>query len=470
MKTIIVALVLATSLANGQNSCAGLLQPTSPTVVMSCLQPKAKCVCDGLGFHCQYLWVCPDKPRPPLPMAQTDPPLPMAQTDPSIIMQLQSPRPMTPFDLLNGALRIQQMRQNLEASRAASAAPAATPTAAPASIATPLPVNQRSAAESEEYYRLQAQYLYARALYPDFDAKLEAGKNFPVTPIMAYVMKRHEVGMPRLMYWLATHEAEDRRIFDATIVPQGATEEQIDLAKAKAWSEFRQIEQQLQSAPAAKPAATASMPTSDPSSSAFLNLVRQDANQGNVNAQFALGAMYELGRGVPQDYPEAVRWFRKAAEQGDANSQSKLGVMYFLGQNVLQDYAEAIRWSRKAAEQGNADSQSVLGLMYAQGLGAPKNSSESVLWFRRAAEQGKADSQASLGISYFLGLGVPKDLVQAYMWMNLAVSRASGIYQEEAAKTRDMVAKEMTAQQIAAAQRLAREWKPKPAAVSSEVR
>ena len=51
-----------------------------------------------------------------------------------------------------------------------------------------------------------------------------------------------------------------------------------------------------------------------------LRLLRPLANQGDASAQFYLGAMYDTGQGVPQDYPEAVKWYRKAAEQGDAKA------------------------------------------------------------------------------------------------------------------------------------------------------
>ncbi|MGO9417290.1 MAG: SEL1-like repeat protein, partial [Syntrophobacteraceae bacterium] len=38
--------------------------------------------------------------------------------------------------------------------------------------------------------------------------------------------------------------------------------------------------------------------------------------QGNANAQFLLGAIYYDGKGAPQDYSEAIKWYRKAAERG----------------------------------------------------------------------------------------------------------------------------------------------------------
>ena len=57
-------------------------------------------------------------------------------------------------------------------------------------------------------------------------------------------------------------------------------------------------------------------------------MVLPGAEQGIAGAQHFLGFMYGAGLGVPQDYAEAVRWYRRAAEQGDASAQNNLGVMY----------------------------------------------------------------------------------------------------------------------------------------------
>ena len=43
---------------------------------------------------------------------------------------------------------------------------------------------------------------------------------------------------------------------------------------------------------------------------------RKAAEQGNVTAQFILGACYDNGEGVTEDKIEAAKWYRKAAEQG----------------------------------------------------------------------------------------------------------------------------------------------------------
>jgi uncharacterized protein len=53
--------------------------------------------------------------------------------------------------------------------------------------------------------------------------------------------------------------------------------------------------------------------------------------------------MYNEGLSVPQDYAEALKWYRKAAEQGDAIAQNNLGVMYENGKGIPQNYPDAIK-------------------------------------------------------------------------------------------------------------------------------
>jgi len=146
-------------------------------------------------------------------------------------------------------------------------------------------------------------------------------------------------------------------------------------------------------------------------------LNRALASMGNADAQFNLGAAYYFGEGVEQDFVEAVKWYRLAAEQGDALAQFNLGIAYDNGEGVAQDFVEAVKWYRLAAEQGNADAQFLLGYAYKKGE------------------------------------GTIKDLVYSHMWFNIAAS-LGGI---SAVEARELIAKEMTPEQIAEAQKLARE-------------
>ena len=149
-----------------------------------------------------------------------------------------------------------------------------------------------------------------------------------------------------------------------------------------------------------------------------LNTCQREAEQGDADAQFNLALMYGNGRGVLQDYKEAVKWYRKAAEQGDAQAQFNLGNGYKDGQGVLQDYKEACKWYRLAAKQGSDRAQNNLAAMYANGQ------------------------------------GVLKDFVMAHMYWNIAAVSGN----KNAIKFRGIVEEDMTPSQIAEAQKLAREW------------
>jgi TPR repeat protein len=173
-----------------------------------------------------------------------------------------------------------------------------------------------------------------------------------------------------------------------------------------------------------------------------------------LGISFAVTLALASGASFAADFADT----RTAAEQGDASGQSNLGVRYELGQGVPQDYAEAAKWYRRAAEQGNANGQYNLGLMYDNGKGVPQDYAEAAKWYRLAAEQGDASGQSNLGFMYDTGQGVPQDYILAHMWFNLAASRGDS----KAPENRDVVAGKMTREQIAEAQRLAREWTPKP--------
>ena len=178
---------------------------------------------------------------------------------------------------------------------------------------------------------------------------------------------------------------------------------------------------------------------------------------GHAPAQLYLGMMYALGRGVPQDYAEAFKWFSLAAEQGNAQAQYALGSMYYEGRGVPQVYSEAFKWFSLAAEQGDAAAQNSLASMYIDGKAVPQDYAEALKWVRMAAEQGHAAAQNSLGMMYFNGQGVAKDYVQAHMWYNLAAAQGH----DAAKNSRGIAEKLMSRNQIEGAQQLATEWMEK---------
>jgi len=121
------------------------------------------------------------------------------------------------------------------------------------------------------------------------------------------------------------------------------------------------------------------------------------------------------------------------------------------------DYAAALRELRPLAEQGDPGAQFYLGLLYENGDGVPRDFVKARQWYEKAAAQGEAKAQFYLGMQSAYGEGGPMDLVQAHMWYSLAAGNGNA----HAPGYRDDVARQMTAAQIAEAQKRAREWRPK---------
>jgi TPR repeat protein len=159
-----------------------------------------------------------------------------------------------------------------------------------------------------------------------------------------------------------------------------------------------------------------------------------------------------------KDYATALRLWRPLADQGNAEAQYALGSMYDDGKGVPQNKAEALKLYRLAAERGNDGAQFSVGVLYFAGVAVSENRIEAAKWFRRAADQGHIGAQVYLALSYATGLGVPQDNVQAYMWLSVAAARGD----KDAISNRKRVAQKLTPAQITAAQKLAREWKSKP--------
>jgi len=201
-----------------------------------------------------------------------------------------------------------------------------------------------------------------------------------------------------------------------------------------------------------------------------LGVYRHPIQQAFVNSAVAVGlaspadAAAEAETAFQKtDYAKALKLARPLAEDGDPRAEAVLGSAYYRGRGVPQNDSEAAKWFRLAADQGNAAARFTLGVMYGEGRGVPQDYAEAARWYRRAAEQGDAQAQYNLGLAYARGEGVTQNPVEAHMWFNLAAARfpANDTRNRTAAvKNRDTVAGEMSSDQLAEAQKRAREWKP----------
>ena len=75
-------------------------------------------------------------------------------------------------------------------------------------------------------------------------------------------------------------------------------------------------------------------------------------------------------------------------------------------------------------------------------------------WYEKRTDQGIPEAQFNRGVMYYVGRGVRKDFTEAHKWFWLAAStfpESEADRRQGAARNRDLVASQMTPEQIAEA-------------------
>ncbi|HET9904938.1 MAG TPA: hypothetical protein VFQ27_14675 [Xanthobacteraceae bacterium] len=186
--------------------------------------------------------------------------------------------------------------------------------------------------------------------------------------------------------------------------------------------------------------------------------LRAAAAAGDPAAEYEIGTRFAEGRGLPQDLPEAARWFERAATRNFVPALFRLGSLYEKGEGVKKSLDQARRLYRAAADAGHGKATHNLAVLYAEGLEGKPDYGLAAHWFRKAAEQGVKDSQFNLAVLYARGLGVERNLAESYKWFALAAQQGD----QEAAKKRDDVAARLDKNAILAARLAVQTFSPAP--------
>jgi TPR repeat protein len=131
------------------------------------------------------------------------------------------------------------------------------------------------------------------------------------------------------------------------------------------------------------------------------------------------------------DTTRAIEILKPLAETGDSRAETMLG-HYYEGKGINQNYSEAIKWYQKAAAQGEKVAQFNLGLLYlnlADGEVSliilkdgevPKDETEGLRWLLMSANQWYVPAVEGLAEIYSKGLGLKQDYEEAYFWRRIS--------------------------------------------------
>jgi hypothetical protein len=169
-----------------------------------------------------------------------------------------------------------------------------------------------------------------------------------------------------------------------------------------------------------------------------LRWYRLAAKQGDKNAQFALALAKLAGRdgpkAGPKDIPGARELLEKAAAQNHAGAWLQLGILALEGNGVASDFAKAGENFRRAAELAEPEAAYSLGLLYREGRGVEKDPQQAAYWLKRAAEGGFLAAQVEYGILLFNGDGIPADEPGGAKWLVRAANRDNPVAQNRLAR------------------------------------
>jgi TPR repeat protein len=157
------------------------------------------------------------------------------------------------------------------------------------------------------------------------------------------------------------------------------------------------------------------------------------AINGNADAQFELGSIYDRGDGVGQSYPTAIKWYEKSASQGNKYAQNNLGYIYHFGKGVSKDYKKAIKLYNQAISQNYDKAKYNLAQMYIFGNGVKINKQKAVKLYEEASAQGNMKAQYNLGSMYLNGEFVKQDSKKAFTYFEKSANQGYAVAQYQLA-------------------------------------
>jgi len=145
--------------------------------------------------------------------------------------------------------------------------------------------------------------------------------------------------------------------------------------------------------------------------------------QGVGAAELRLGALYEIGSGVPQDYAEARSHYERAVALGVPEANLRLGLLYLEGWGVKEDSAEAIAHIERAAQANYEPAQEILSQIYFVGIKVPRDLAKAAAWSERSAAKRDPSALIAMGAIKQAAVRRPEDMKLARDWYQLSAEQ-----------------------------------------------
>jgi len=186
------------------------------------------------------------------------------------------------------------------------------------------------------------------------------------------------------------------------------------------------------------------------------------AEQGDADAERAMGQLLMQNCTGLQDKSAAIGWLTKAAEAGNVMAQNQLARAYLLGSGVPQDDAKAFALYSKTAAGGNALGEMEVGYLYFSGRGVARDLYQGLQWTVKAAEQGQAVALGNLARVYLKGEVVARDTDRAAYFLALSNERTTPEQRTELTATSQEIRAAVSVDDLSREAKRAMRWSPGP--------
>lgn len=180
------------------------------------------------------------------------------------------------------------------------------------------------------------------------------------------------------------------------------------------------------------------------------------AEQGHAEAMYHLSSVLGSPSFTRRDAIASFAAAHRSALAGHVPAYSRIGFLMLRGEGVTKDAERAVEWLKQGAEKGDRQSTAYLGWALVTGTGIGRNAQTGERLLITAANTGNLWAMGTLSELYRQGTVLSRDYARAYIWATVALGQGSSLATLRTA--RDELEKQLSPDQIASAQREARQW------------
>ncbi|MGL5414113.1 MAG: tetratricopeptide repeat protein [Clostridium sp.] len=122
----------------------------------------------------------------------------------------------------------------------------------------------------------------------------------------------------------------------------------------------------------------------------LIKVYKGEARDGDAEASYTLGEIYNYGEWVERDIEEAFDWFNKSEADGNEEAKVKCGELAFeIAESLLlEEDIKCIEWYNIASEKENREAQYKLGTLFEKGYIVDEDEYRALELYKKAADNG----------------------------------------------------------------------------------